>query len=464
MKFRLTAAVSIAVTCTGAIAAAQEAAWLSDRQMSEGIGIRTGNFELHPGVAAEAGYDSNYFLRSGEEGDDVVPVWRLRVTPSLSLATLGQKRRESVAVGAPPSLTMRASLWAAYNELIAADSTDSEQVSDNRHLDLGVSALVNIAPARPVGGDLYGDFVRTGEPSKALSTDVAFDRGSARVGGGVIWRPGGGVFDWRVGYELRYNYFEDAGFVEFDNFQHTVNTRGRWRFLPRTAVLYDGSYSWVRYTNETAQNDGDYVQARGGLNGLITNRFAFLALLGWNSSYYEDTAEQPARNYDGFVAHGEVKWFLMPGAPAPGSANVGLSSIAAGYHRSFSNSYLGAFYVVDRGYVNFNYFVSGVFVVHVEAGLGNESYPESAFIDGNLAPRTRGEFSLTRFDSRVFGEYRFSDTLAVNTTLSYEQRFGGPVQVADTEPDPGTGMVDGVRDEELAYRRWQAWVGFRWFM
>ena len=43
-------------------------AWLADRRYNEGIGVRTGNFELHPGIAGEFGYDSNYLLRSTMEG------------------------------------------------------------------------------------------------------------------------------------------------------------------------------------------------------------------------------------------------------------------------------------------------------------------------------------------------------------------------------------------------------------
>jgi len=38
--------------------------WLKDRRYNEGIGVRAGDLEIHPGIAGEAGYDSNWFLRS----------------------------------------------------------------------------------------------------------------------------------------------------------------------------------------------------------------------------------------------------------------------------------------------------------------------------------------------------------------------------------------------------------------
>jgi len=32
--------------------------WLKDRRYNEGSGVRAGDFELHPGIAGEVGYDS----------------------------------------------------------------------------------------------------------------------------------------------------------------------------------------------------------------------------------------------------------------------------------------------------------------------------------------------------------------------------------------------------------------------
>ena len=58
--------------------------WLQDRAATEGRGIRTGNFELHPGVGAELGYDSNVFYLPSSR---TTPALRLRVTPSFSIST-----------------------------------------------------------------------------------------------------------------------------------------------------------------------------------------------------------------------------------------------------------------------------------------------------------------------------------------------------------------------------------------
>ena len=91
--------VGVALVLSSPVAHAQ--AWLADRAASEGPGLRLGDFELHPGVGGEVGYDSNWFLRSSKTGaqfangapnEPVRDAGVFRLTPSLSIATLGGQR------------------------------------------------------------------------------------------------------------------------------------------------------------------------------------------------------------------------------------------------------------------------------------------------------------------------------------------------------------------------------------
>jgi hypothetical protein len=471
MSFRYQLPAAFLVFAISGSALAQEQAWLQDRRYGEGIGIQTGNFELHPGLAAEFGYDTNFFQRADSE--DVQDAFRLRVTPSLTLSTLSERRAGSAPVGAPPMLTLSANLFFSYSEILG-----SEEVSDQRNFDAGIGARADIAPQRPFGADIYADYLRSGQPSNSPVLDQAFDRGNVRGGAGVSWRPGGGLFDWRLGYELAYAYFEENEFDELNNFQHSVLTRGRWRFLPRTALQYDARYSMVRYQVNDLQPDGDFIEARVGLSGLITSQIAFLALVGWNSSFYEQSegSEDPggeaqasrsaAQNYDGYVAHAEVKFFLSP-APTADSVPVGLSSIAVGYQRDFSNSYLGSFYIRDRGYLALNYFLGGVFLARLEGGGGAYQFPR---ID-----ERNGSFSQARIDANLFAEYRLSDSFGINTTLSYDQAIGpGPWENTREGEDVSSvsradrGVLvgeapDGDIYDDLEFKRFQAFVGVRLF-
>ena len=97
MKFCLTLAATVLLGAISLEAHAQaQQPWLADRKYGEGIGVRVGNLELHPGIAGEVGYDSNYFLRAPSE--DPLSAYRLRITPSITLSTLGQQRLQGGSV------------------------------------------------------------------------------------------------------------------------------------------------------------------------------------------------------------------------------------------------------------------------------------------------------------------------------------------------------------------------------
>ena len=87
MNRRSLAALSAGVVL-GLATSASAQVWLQDRQFTQGRGIRVGNFELHPGVGVEAGYDSNVFYASSAP----TSAFRLRVSPSFYVSSLSQQR------------------------------------------------------------------------------------------------------------------------------------------------------------------------------------------------------------------------------------------------------------------------------------------------------------------------------------------------------------------------------------
>nr|PZN21814.1 MAG: hypothetical protein DIU78_16780 [Pseudomonadota bacterium] len=400
-----------------------------------------GDLELHPGIAAEGGYDSNYFQRADEGEGPVIAAWRLRLTPSLSLGTLGPQRL-GANPGVPPVLRFRATAFASFNELIAADPEFSDEVSEQRHIDFGGSLDLDIAPRRPLGADLYASFIRIGEPSNLPTEEFAFDRGTARGGAGITFRPGGGLFEWRFGYEARYNYFEAQSYRNLDNLQHSFNTRGRWLFLPRTALVYDGAYTLIRYTEHDVlvPENGEILRSRVGLSGLITNRFAFLGMIGWLATFYDAVPE----NESTLIAHAEARYFVMPQPTLePSAAALGLSSIAVGYLRDVSNAYLSSFYRLDRFYLNFSYLFGGTMVASLEGGYAFVTFPDDLEFEGSLQHR---------IEAGLFAENRLSDGVGLNATVRYDANMG------DT-------IVSRAGDdiENLDYERWQAYLGLRVF-
>ncbi len=468
MKLRFIFAATLVAATLAGTAWAQGQPWIQDRRYGEGIGIRTGNLELHPGVAGEIGYDSNYFQRSGgtPPGEEIIDVYRLRLTPSLSLSTLSPQRRQFDEAGAAqPAIEFDGGVSASYNEVIAVDGENSDAARKQRDISAGADFNLEILPHKPWGGYLEGDFLRTVEPSNDPDQDSAMDRDALRLGAGVAWRPGGGLFDWRLGYEFRYNYFEADNYTDNNNVHHYVTTKGRWKFLPRTALVYDASLGFIRYANSGLRNNSSPVRSRIGLTGLVTTHFGFLAMVGWGASFYESTAGTPVQDYDSVIGQGEIKWYLQPQQKlAQDAARVGLSTIAAGYIRNFRDSYLSDYYQYDRVYGKFDYFFAGVMLISAEAGYARYYFPTPYFPGPGADDRDPpgGPYTQNRVDAKLFAEYRLSDTFGINTTFRYDANLTQQdVQVQQVAPPP---PAVPAPPDELEFSRYQIFIGARWFM
>jgi len=448
--------------------------WLQDRRYNEGIGVRTGDLELHPGIAGEAGYDSNWYLRSDKEGvangppnTPVIPAVVFRITPSLYLSTIDPQRREGDLVATPPSIAFRAGINATYREFIgvssdsAVASTSANDISSQRNVSGAADARLDILPQHPWGGAVFASFSRTIQPNSVdANPDVSFNQDTIGAGAEIVAQPGGVTLDWHFGYHFTDTLFEESVGTPYDNVTHEAYTRGRWKFRPRTALLYDASLRFISYQNEA--NAGDVplvsstpVRARIGLSGLITERFSLLGMIGWGASFY-DTTVPNLPQFDSVIAQAELRWFL---SASPGIANatdlgLALSSIALGYTRDFQNSYFGGFYTQDRGYLKFYYLFAGRAVVTLEGGVAAIEYPTLVWNDAADPVRHAG-FTDVRADATLFSEYRFTNTFGLNATLRYSANISNTeIPIAPT----GTGSYD------MSWKRFEAYLGLRWFM
>lgn len=455
-----------------AVAASSDSpAWLRDCRYNEGIGVRSGDLELHPSIAGEVGYDSNWFLRSDKSGFEnsapaapVIPALEFRVTPALYLSTLGPQRKEGDANAQPESVRFRAGVNATYREFVGLSNDPNGTVNGQRNISGAADARLEIAPERPFGFVALANYVRTVQPN-AADPNLSFTRDDVGAGGDFVVQPASGTLDWHFGYLFQDALFEDSVAQPFANITHELSTRGRWRFRPRTALLYDATFRFINYTNPgLALSDGlvnsTPVRARIGLNGLITDRFALLGMVGWGASFYDKTiATQP--QYDSVIGQAELKWFLSasPGLQQSSDVGLALSSIAVGYTRDFQNSYLGGYYGSDRGYLRFNYFFAGRALVTLEGGAAAIEYPTLYWGTGDLRHTS---FTDLRADATLFSEYRFTDTFGLNATVRYTANFSNA-----TLPtfDLGPGVpVTNAQSFDMSWTRLEAFLGVRWFL
>lgn len=431
--------------------------WAGDRALGEGQGIKTGSVEWHPGVSGEMGYDSNYLQRSGTQEDDetfgpVIPSLRLRVTPQLTVRTLDTTREGSKSA-LPPAFMFSFTGAASYNEFfpLSDDSEANADFKSLRNLSGGGGLDLDFFAGRKWSARAMGSYGFQAEPSNQGGLGPQWDRHTVGAGADLTWAPGGGSFRWNlIEYRTRATFFDDGEFGVYDNGNHSFGTSGFWRFLPKTSVLYDAQYGIIRY-GSTVMNDGEYMQGRMGLNGLLTKKLALLAMGGWAASFYRDQIGL-VRNYDGLVGKAEARWFLTAdGRLHDGSANVGASAVALGAIRDYNQSYLGDFFRRDRAYLQMSYLIAGRIVTTAEGGISRITYPDYLYRD--VAQNSFGE---TRFDLKGFVEYRPISTVGINLQLLYDQNVSRVIE--------GTDSAGETFEDDLSFNRFRAILGARWFM
>ncbi len=425
--------------------------WLQNRQLLEGRGIRTGNFELHPGIGADFGFDSNAFYTSSTFSNQIRPALRLRVTPSFYVSTLGAQRsaNSDSTSTALPTVNFRGGVGLIYSEWIGLQSGIS--LGNLRNLGAQGTLRFDFFPGRTWQFGLGADFVRTIQPGGqdgyigTPGSGNTLNRNTVLGNVELAYAPGRGVFEVRFGYNIQATLFDDI--AGNNSLTHTGFAKMRWRFLPRTALVWEGSVSRLSYLNSPDTTSAGLFSAtpmstRFGLAGLLTNRVSMTVLAGYTATFYElgDNADTP-------VGQAEVQWLIDA-----------RSQLRGGFVRDVQQSYFGNYYIRNRGYANYAQSFGGKFVLTVDAGIGLYQYGylshrrgdpregvryTSPDIGGDFDAST-GHFSATRIDGAVFGEYRLSDVFGLNATVRAETLISG-----FKAPPTGTQPIDWTRVEAM---------------
>jgi hypothetical protein len=484
LRWWTSALVGAALLAPG-VASAQDQPWLQDRRYSEGVGIKAGDFELHPGGTAEFGYDSNYLHRDDGSNKDESPIssLRLRITPSFMVETLDRRAADPDGKATPPPFTFSAELSATYNEFfplsggipVGGDggATDRSNFRDQRNVGVEADLKAVIAPKRPFSVALNFDYTRLISPSTSESIPTAgstietFNRDVIIAGGDLIWTPGAGLFDWHLGYQFTGQFFEAGDLTGLDNVQHQIETKGRWRFLPRTAFLFDTKLGFISYPSaaDTAsvfpqKTSSHPLRTELGLNGQVTDWMKVLVMGGWGASFYTPKGAPGEEDFDSFIGQAEVQFYIAgnPSETAAGGGSLTVSSVAVGFQRDFFDSYIGSYYEQDRAYATLNYFYRGQFFLQVMGGVGPLVYPS---IDGTVAltPASHdGGWTDVLINTSLYGEYRIKDVFGIGATIRYDQMISS-TQVPTTTTGAGTGPLDS-----LAWKDFQAYLTLRYVL
>jgi protein involved in polysaccharide export with SLBB domain len=439
-----------AVLTTSAVAEAQDQPWLRDSRLTSGKGLGSDTVSVTGGVAAGATYDSNIFYRAGTPEAPRADAFVLSISPFLGVRTM------AAPDGPKPSFGFNGQAAVTYYEYIAGPTKGLPQDDVSASRNVGANGMLQViaAPGSRLSGELHGVVTRSIQPSNLGDPTASYNRTVPGVGTSVTWAPGGGLFSWKVGYDLLYTYFEANTFREFDNFTHIVASTANWRFLPRTTLFSTSTLTHYQYTSgNTLQTNGDGISTLVGLNGLVTNSFGFRVAGGWAATIFQANGGAPAQDFDSFVAQAEARFYLSAPLRKEDDAGVYPSTLVFGYTRDWNQSYIGDFYQRDRGYGSLGYFFNGVVLATLTGGVSRLGFPQTTWTDGTIR---NAAFTNTQIDTTLFVEYRITPHFGVNVTGTYLQMLSD-TRIRTDEANPVVG-------QDLQYTRYTATLGVRYLL
>ncbi len=423
-----------------AMASAQ--GWLEDRSATQGPGFKLGKrLELHPGLGIEGGYDSNVFLEDSSTQGSAI----LRTTGHLDVSTTTPKRATEGegAPTAPGMVAFRAGGSASYLYYF------SNRVRSN--IEGGAKMDLSINPGGIFTPRIHERFKRTirpfTDPNVPIGETTSYGLNNNAAGVELAVKSKSQLIKGLVDYTFDNTWFESAQFDYGTNHTHKLKGGTSWRFFPTTALLWDLTVAIQKYPNQalvaqsgTQLSDNIRAATEVGINGAVTKTFSLTGSVGYAVGFYDAGSD-----FDGITGVAEARWKPRAGA-----------SLAGGYRRAFSSSYLGNFVTTNRLYVK------GQVLLKQRVLLGLNSFV--SFDRSGLALTPTGAASGStarrkdiRLQSDLYAEYRATDWFAVTANVIYGADF---TDFVFNQPTGGGGLLINPAAE---YQKIEGWIGVRLF-
>lgn len=115
---------------------------------------------------------------------------------------------------------------------------------------------------------------------------------------------------------------------------------GRWKFLPKTALVLDAAFDYRLYFNSTTANlPGMVLRVQTGLIGLISPRISVTLLAGYGGNLAYDTATMTSGPHSP-IGHAELAYLPTEN-----------TRVALGYMRTVQAVSVAGSFIDDRGYL-----------------------------------------------------------------------------------------------------------------
>jgi hypothetical protein len=344
-----------------------------------GNGIKVGQGRVHPYVDEEMHFDSaaGYFGQSGVISNQLSPEAIAHVRPGLRLNI------------PTPSLLIDASGfvdWVQYTGIL----TPGSQVASRLEAGADFSASYNAQGAVELR---VADHFQRSDRTTNVVLGVGIISLYNELKTSLAIHPGGGALEITPELAWAFELFDPLAYqastsctqltcdptqVRGMNYQHLAfGLDGRWKFLPKTALVVEADFAWRRYAS-VVHPAGLLFRSMAGMAGLVTSKLSVVAKAGWG----QDFGLSQGRS---FISHLEAAYRINEA-----------SSLRAGYLRSLELVPTFGAYTDNRWYADARWMVNGNLTLHGMFALDDISFHSGS---------GRSDRQLT-FD--VGPEYRFN--------------------------------------------------------
>jgi hypothetical protein len=372
---------------------------------ARGLGIKAGEGRLHPAVELDLVYDNNVGYFSTDPVGDLI----LRIRPGLTLSF--------------PSKVVSIELTGkvGYDYFFGvedAKTTDLSSVQGEAQLAVGFN------PEGQLSFFVEDRFLRTGDP-QYTSLAGRFDRTTNEVRGHAQYKPGGEAMIFDLAYGFYLDWFDQgAGFNsdDFNSFSHRIFFSGKWKFLPKTALVLDFDSDLRRYPHGTAVNlDTNAIRINVGMLGQITPTIAVTVKVGFGDTLMPTRTSYTGSDYRSVIGLAEVAY------------RSGTTFIQGGYTRNFQPVVLFGYFSQDRIYAKLRQQIVGKIGLVADFSFDHLAYGTPV----QAAAAARGD----RTDNVIYGTlgvaYMITDWLDIGAAYDLQLRLAdwGTVSAQDPSVD-----------------------------
>jgi hypothetical protein len=336
---------------------------------ARGAGIAAGEGRLHPSIEVDLAYDTNpgYFPdgHADKKGDMI-----LRLHPGISI----EYPSEMISVDFTGTVGYD---W--YFGIGSEKSRDLSSIVANGDLKFGIN------PKGQISFFIEDLLSRSGDPRyTSLTQKLNRTDNEAKVHFQI--KPGGQALTFDLAYGFFFDLFDD--YKEYSSYAHRIYFSGKWKFLPKTALIVDFDADIRRYVDAaypTVPNssysglrniDINGVRAYVGLLGQITPMLSIMFKAGYGDTVLNKPASYTGSDYRSAIGQAEIDF------------RMGTTFLKGGYLRNFQPVMFFAYYGQDRVYIRFIQQIAGKFSIDANIGFDFLAYGKNILPENNQGKRS----------------------------------------------------------------------------